>query len=580
MRFAVVFLVLTKYVVNKTGVRVAADPQTRKMRPLVTPRGRLKQVSLSSGEDVLQSLTSSSSCHRLYTKSTSTSTSTPSSAVDHPAIGASLSWVELCQSRHRESCHRFLNAQLPVAPEPNIHATTTSYFQTRHLKTQNRPLLLPIKPYNAIHRLSEPFPGRSIPQRRHFRSSSTVSSFDPLKFPLSANLLKQPSNTDNDDSDEESCVLSPEEIELKSCLQAYQDQRQNITNKRTVDPDLLDQLCQAYMALEYWEEALQVEETKCQWLVDTTYNNDATGTGSDDHADSIHAQGKLWLRQGDFDRSKPLYEQALEYFQQTENRVQEGHVYISLAGWYFFQYEKNAGSPSSLSATSTPSSLLDTAMEYLQLAESRLDSNPTLLVKCLDNQGLIFRLRGDFESALDKYQQALQVVVDDSIRHALQLHVADMMVALEEPHQALALYEELLQECLQQQQEQQQEQQQQEPSTPAIVGMKGVLWHNIATIHVQLGEYDLAEHEFRQSLHCKQESAGSEEHPELAKTWNALGALYYGVLDEKIQALECFRHVLWIARVHSDHSDHSKDPQVLSALQTISDIEEQLDKER
>ena len=218
-------------------------------------------------------------------------------------------------------------------------------------------------------------------------------------------------------------------------------------------------------------------------------------------------------------------------------------------------------------------------MEHLQRAELLLDTNPTLLVKCLDNQGLILRLQGDFESALDKYQQALQVVVDQNIRRTLQLHVADMMTALGQPHQALNLYQELLKEC--------QEEPPQLPQSTAIntetttAGILGVLWHNIANLHVQLGEYETAEHEFRQSLQCKQESLGLREdsHPELAKTWNALGALYCGVLGETKKALECFRHVLWIARIHSEYKDHSKDPQVQAALQTISDLEEQLSKE-
>ena len=330
--------------------------------------------------------------------------------------------------------------------------------------------------------------------------------------------------------------LSPEEIELKECLLAYQEQ--------SYDPELLDPLHQAYMALEWWEEALWVEQIKQQTLLPP---------GTDASADSMHIQGKLWLRQGNFATSKQLYDQALDYFQQTHNLVQEGHVWISLAGWYYFQHEKNPA-------------LLDKAMECLQTAEPLLDTNPTLLVKCLDNQGLIHRTWGDYESSLDKYQQALQVVVDPPTQMALQLHVADMYVALQEPQKALMLYQSLLAEC--------------STRGDGSQGLTGVLWHNVATIHVQLGEYELAEQEYRQALQCKEQSAGRDDHPELAKTWNSLGALYHGILHDSRQALECFRHVLWILRANSEYSDAREDPEVLTALQTISAIEQHLDRER
>jgi tetratricopeptide (TPR) repeat protein len=189
----------------------------------------------------------------------------------------------------------------------------------------------------------------------------------------------------------------------------------------------------------------------------------------------------------------------------------------------------------------------------------------------LDNQGLICRLQGDYETALDKYQQALQVVVDQQTRHAIQLHVADMKLAVEEPQQALVLYQELLHEF---------QEDTSNNSTTDSMGMQGVLWHNIASIHVQMGQLDVAEQGFREALRLKEESAGRDDHPELAKTWNALGALYYGVLNEKEQALECFRHVLWITRSHSSHDDPRTDPDVLAAIQTISDIQQSIDRER
>ena len=181
------------------------------------------------------------------------------------------------------------------------------------------------------------------------------------------------------------------------------------------------------------------------------------------------------------------------------------------------------------------------------------------MVKCLDNQGLIHQLWGEYDTVLDKYRQALQVVVDDDTRQALNLHVADMLVALEEPDQALDVYQELLLE-----------------TKASNAGMQGVLLHNIATIHVDQGDYELALEEFHQALQIKQETGG-EHNPEVATTWNSLGALHATVFDEKVQALECFKKVLLIARINA--KDPKTDPDVLSAIQNISLIEQQLNNE-
>jgi tetratricopeptide (TPR) repeat protein len=351
---------------------------------------------------------------------------------------------------------------------------------------------------------------------RLFLTSSKPSSFNPLEA-SSATLLKQ--------ADEE---LSAVELTLKESLKNYQKEKDNETSL----PHLLEDLQQAYMDLGYWEEALGVERTKCA---------DFFQPNTDEYADSIHAQGKFSLRQEDFKNSKRLYEQALDYFTNTQNDVQRGHVLISLAGWYFFRDQ------------------LTEAMQHLQDSEALLDSNPSLLVKCLDNQGLIHRLWGEYDTALDKYRQALQVVADDDTRQALNFHVADMLVALEEPDQALDVYQELLLE-----------------TKASNAGMQGVLLHNIATIHVDQGDYELALEEFHQALQIKQETGG-EHNPEVATTWNSLGALHATVFDEKVQALECFKKVLLIARVNAE--DPKTDTDVLNAIQNISLIEQQLNNE-
>lgn len=370
-----------------------------------------------------------------------------------------------------------------------------------------------------------------------------IPFFNASKLPpSSSSILKQ-----------EDYELSAEELRLKKALQEYFDEREDgrlkmlegradNENFKSETDFVLDNLQQAYIDLEYWEEALHIEVYKCQLYLSKE---------TDEYADSIHAQGKFRLRQEDFINSKNLYGEALDYFERTENLVQQGHVLISLAGWYFFRNQ------------------LDDALESLQRSETMLDSNPALLYKCLDNQGLIYRLWGEFHMALDKYQQALQVVVtdDSETRSALKMHIADMYLALEEPNEALREYHDLLTEL---------------PSVSTAIthseqhklGIRGVLLHNIATIHVDQGDHQLALDQFLEALEAKK-LAGGEHNPEVAKTLNSLGALHAGSFGEKESALEYFQQALLIARIHAkDRENPHDDPDVINILQNISVIEQ------
>jgi len=351
--------------------------------------------------------------------------------------------------------------------------------------------------------------------------------------------------------------LSELEQKLQQALQQYADYMETMTidddpnnNHELLAQDFgyeekIEALQEVYMDLGYWSDALGIEQTKALLYLEE---------GTEEYADSIHAQGKLWLRQQEFGNSKALYEQALEFFETSNNPVQVGHVLISLAGWYYFQNQ------------------LDVAMEHLHKAEPLLDSNSPLLVKCLDNQGLVHRLWGDYHAALDKYQQALQVVdpvKEEETRHALLMHLGDMYQAIEEPQEALQVYHDLVQEM------EEKGEGGDNNSNSAIKGMQGVLWHNIATIHVDFGDYEMALDEFDRAIQLKTEMGGAN-HPEVAKTWNSLGVLHAGALRQLPKARECFQHALMIARINAD--DPSTDEDVMHILQNISHIEQQLNR--
>jgi tetratricopeptide (TPR) repeat protein len=360
--------------------------------------------------------------------------------------------------------------------------------------------------------------------------------------------------------------LSSQELNLKRALKGYLEETTSPTNNLINDKmneavttnvhpsqSAMEKLQRAYMDLGYWEESLHLEQYKC-----AVYLKPDT----DEYGDSIHAAGKFYLRQDDFQNSQRLYQEALQYFETRGNAVQRGHVLISIAGWYYFRNQ------------------LDEALESLTEAERLLNSNPALLVKCLDNQGLIYRLWGDFDTALDKYQQALQVVVDRDTEWALRLHTGDMFMALDDPTGALKVYQDLLQETtvVSASLSNTQQQPHQEHLIEQILGMQGVLMHNIATIHVDQGEFIQALEEFKQSLHLKKSAPGGEHNPEVAKTLNSLGALYAGIFDEKMHALDCFQQALLIARIHAA-GDPKTDPDVQSALQNIATMEQALYQE-
>jgi len=375
-------------------------------------------------------------------------------------------------------------------------------------------------------------------------SGDSTCLFDPLQQ-SSATVLKE----DNDDE------LSEPEQKLKQVLQQYADYMATMDdpeNHELLQQDFeyeekIQALQEVYMDMGYWSDALGIEESKC-----TLYYEE----GTEEYADSIHSQGKLYLRQEDFRQSKALYDEALAFFESSSSvssQVQVGHVLISLAGWYYFQNQ------------------LDVAMEHLHNAEPLLDSNPPLLVKCLDNQGLVYRLWGDYLAALDKYQQALQVVgEEEATRHALIMHLGDMYQAIEEPQQALKVYQDLVQEL-----EQKGASSNATASVKEIEGMQGVLWHNIATIHVDFGDHELALDEFDRAIQLKTESGGAN-HPEVAKTWNSLGVLHAGALRQLPKARECFQHALMIARINTE--DPSTNEDVIHILQNISHIEQQLNR--
>ena len=142
-----------------------------------------------------------------------------------------------------------------------------------------------------------------------------------------------------------------------------------------------------------------------------------------------------------------------------------------------------------------------------------------------------------------------------------------MHLALEESDEALLMYQDLLMERTSIDSSEQQK-------SHDNISIRGVLLHNIASIHVVHGDYGLALEEFQEALQMKR-IAGGEHNPEVAKTLNSLGALYGGVFDDKMRAMEYFKQALLIARIHANDNE-CDDTDIKSALQNISRMEHDL----
>jgi tetratricopeptide (TPR) repeat protein len=140
-------------------------------------------------------------------------------------------------------------------------------------------------------------------------------------------------------------------------------------------------------------------------------------------------------------------------------------------------------------------------------------------------------------------------------RQSLQMDIADMHAALDEPDEALVLYETIMKED---------GERREDPSQDTA--LDGVMLHNMGKIRAQQGQKEQALIDLTKAAEIKERFAG-ETSPEVGKTLDALGAVH-AVTGDKAKAHECFQRALLIARMHSESGDN--DPTVMLALRNIS----------
>jgi tetratricopeptide (TPR) repeat protein len=346
-----------------------------------------------------------------------------------------------------------------------------------------------------------------------------------------------------------------EELErkLNKSLEEYQRLLSKSGNTAVSDKSVsligaLHKIANCYEDLEYWDEALRIEEEIRKQILND--KESSTLTSNEQLAASSYRIGKLHHRQEKWQLAHRYYDEALELHR---DQVKRGQVYISIAGIHFHRgdYQK--------------------ALQTLQeQAEPCFPPHDMGLFKCIQHEGLIYRTLENFEEALNSYQKASEILemqesIDDTIKRELDLDTADMLTACDHLDEALGLYVDILERtrnC---------NDFDDEESQP----FEAVILHNIGKIHARKGELEEAVGNLSRAVDLKEHWLG-EFHPELGKTLSALGAVY-GVVKEKQKALQCFQKALLIARMHADDED---DPDVFLALRNIGVLKGEVNQDK
>ncbi|CAB9528239.1 guanine nucleotide exchange factor [Seminavis robusta] len=404
------------------------------------------------------------------------------------------------------------------------------------------------RPYVASTRFA--IPQRSSASIRLFSTGTTVDS--NIVYPASVVVVGQSSIQQQAEFPSQSMILkqrdddlSPEELDLKLALQHHQGLLQDDTSTPETSQDMQDSLLHlrtCLESLEYWDDQLMVEQ-QLEWYAQSSL----------DLAACIFRQGKLHMLLEDAVAANAKYQKALELYR-MEHSGQEfhadiGNVLVAMAGVEFHRQH------------------VDGCLQLLNQSEDHFRYHHTTtaittttqephpdLVKCLDNQGMMYRLKQDYQDALEKYQEALQIVVagakdPENKRQALQLHIADVLSSMDEIDGALEYYQTI----------------RDEDQDPAL---EGVVLHAMGVLHAQQRQLELAEQELTRAVELKQSTAG-ETHPEVAKSLLALGSVL-GVSEDdqnKRRALECFQQALMIER---GHTEDENDPEILLILRNIA----------
>jgi len=241
----------------------------------------------------------------------------------------------------------------------------------------------------------------------------------------------------------------------------------------------------------------------------------------------------------------------------------------------------------------------DENKELEELGETE-DKDHTLSLICA-NMALLFRKQMNFSLALERYEEALSLRkryispengVADEMIVSLYTDIGDCLVGLDQKKDALECYKEALKVHIILVKRERTSHDSKKKGTmecetgvvpitnlnPTIgTSVEAVLRQNIAMILSQTGNHDEAQEEYQLSLAIKKKLVG-EDHPEVARTLNAIGVLMVTKRDVE-SALAHFREALRIYRAHSSDSwfgSGEADESISGILKNIQMIEKSL----
>mmetsp|Transcript_21895 Transcript_21895/g.25301 ORF Transcript_21895/g.25301 Transcript_21895/m.25301 type:complete len:557 (+) Transcript_21895:178-1848(+) len=209
------------------------------------------------------------------------------------------------------------------------------------------------------------------------------------------------------------------------------------------------------------------------------------------------------------------------------------------------------------------------------------------------NMANLYRKHGDYPMAVQKYEEALRIhmlwISEEDLTNNgngdivnFHMDIGDCLKALRKYENALERYEKALQLHMivirQERRRHTELEHEGNDENIELMNSRGeaVLRHNIGMMYAYLEHHQEAMEEYQASLKIKK--ALDENHPEVAKTLNGLGALH-AAMGNHDAALAHFREALYIFRMHStamSGEDDDTDEEVIQTKRNIELVEKQI----
>ena len=407
----------------------------------------------------------------------------------------------------------------------------------------------------------------------NYYNETTTPDKPPREFTTNTHSSNNNNVDDDDDTTNKLPLMEQQLLAQQERLESTLQQRLQEYQELDEDADLetleaaLAAVRDVYQDLTYWDQALRCEERlELFW----THVN-APPEAKLKLAHSWYRRGRYHMHMGLPVEAARCYQHALQdyhtYYGPETFHADKGTVLMSLAG---VQYARG-------SHEEALRILREEAEPHFRQHRDEAKPHPDLF-KCLQHQGLVLRASEDFTQALERYQQAREFLLllsstteeerqsEEGPRiklQSIQLDIADMQLALNKLDEALEGYRTIWETD----RANRPKDDEQGQAVVPLSAMDGVMLHNIGRIYAEQQQNVMAIQTLRDAVEMKKAWYGPM-HPEVAKSYRILGAVYARNPDDRFEALKCFDHCLMIARQEAGGNDN--DPDVMLALRNIS----------